>query len=440
LLRRQQTQPDRLAQIVDSGIGAHPAAEYLHWDELRYKPVPAGFTHEEWWLATKLARTPWRFLPLHDKADRPFRYSVPDAVQSLLHTVDRQAAGQIQIPETGVITAQVRDRYVLRSLIDEAITSSQLEGAATTHRVAKEMLQRHRAPRTRDERMISNNYAAMQFIREHHQAPLTPTMILELHRILTAGTLDDEGASGRWRLAGEDVTVVDHRTNETLHVPPEAHELPARMELVCRFANDSTMTPFVHPVVRAIVLHFMLGYDHPFVDGNGRTARALFYWCMAHQEYWLIEFLSISTVLRKAPAQYVRAYLHTETDDSDVTYFILHQLRVIDQAITDLHTYLRSKAQEERDAERLIRRSPALQQRLNPRQLAVLDDALRHPGSIYRITSHRARHDVTYQTARTDLLGLAAIKLLEQSKSGRAFVFVAPEDLRERLDALKERR
>ncbi len=51
---------------------------------------------------------------------------------------------------------------------------------------------------------------------------------------------------------------------------------------------------FIHPVIRAILLHFMLAYDHPFVDGTGRTARALFYWSMAHQGYWLMDFISIT--------------------------------------------------------------------------------------------------------------------------------------------------
>jgi hypothetical protein len=75
----------------------------------------------------------------------------------------------------------------------------------------------------------------------------------------------------------------------------------------------------VHPVLRAILLHFMIGYDHPFADGNGRTARALFYWSMARSGYWLMEYTSISHILRKAPARYMRAYLHTETDKNDTT-------------------------------------------------------------------------------------------------------------------------
>ena len=210
------------------------------------------------------------------------------------------------------------------------------------------------------------------------------------------------------------------------------------MRLLCAFANDSADEPFIHPVVRAILLHFMLGYDHPFADGNGRTARALFYWCMAQRGYWLIEFVSISRVIKKAPAQYVRAYLYTETDESDTTYFLLHQLRTLNEAIVDLHAYLHRKVEELRDAQQLLDQSPALHQRLNHRQLALLNHALQHPRFVYKIDRHQSSHHVTYQTARTDLLGLVEMGLLEKSTVGRTFIFVPPDDLRVRLDRLRQ--
>jgi Fic family protein len=438
IFQKYAEQPNRLIELIQSGIGGKPTGAYLHWDELRHRPAPPGFSHEEWWLATKLARQPMArpLLLLRDKAGRSFSYCAPDSVQSLLHEVDRNAAGDIQIPEL-VTTPQNRDRYIVRSLMEEAITSSQLEGAATTHKIAKDMLQRKRKPRDKSEQMIMNNYAAMQFIRDRYRQALTPGIILELQRILTTETLDDASAAGRWRRPDEDITVADIRSNETLHIPPAAAEIPARMDLLCQFANDRSDEPFVHPVVRAILLHFMLGYDHPFVDGNGRTARALFYWCMAQRGYWLIEFVSISRVIMRARAQYVRAYLHTETDDGDTTYFLLHQLNALKQTIAELQEYLRRKVEEQRHAQRLIEHSPALQERLNHRQLALLDHALRHPKSVYRIDRHRSSHHVTYQTARTDLLALVDLGLLAKSKAGRAFIFTAPEDLRARLEALK---
>ena len=81
--------------------------------------------------------------------------------------------------------------------MEEAITSSQLEGAATSRRVAKDMLRSGRTPKNRSERMIVNNFRAMQRIRELRATPLSPALICDLHRIVTEGTLDNPEGAGR---------------------------------------------------------------------------------------------------------------------------------------------------------------------------------------------------------------------------------------------------
>ena len=115
--------------------------------------------------------------------------------------------------------------------------------------------------------------------------------------------------------------------------------------LMCDFANGKTPGEFVHPAIRSIILHFWLAYDHPFLDGNGRTARALFYWSMLHHHYWLCEFISISHLILKAPAEYERAFLYTETDDNDLTYFIIYHLKLIRRAVDELHKYIARKTE-----------------------------------------------------------------------------------------------
>jgi Fic family protein len=154
---------------------------------------------------------------------------------------------------------------------------------------------------------------------------------------------------------------------------------------------------------------------------------------MAREGYWLCEYVSISRILKKARAQYARAFLYTETDDNDATYFILYQLGVLTRAIRDLHTFLDRKAAEIREVEDLVRGSRALRAELNSRQLDLLTHALKQVRAEYTVESHRRAHGVAYATARADLLALARRGLLEQRKRGRAFVFVAPEDLRARM-------
>ncbi len=423
--------PERMIQLARharTGTG-----RYLHWDELRHRPPPEDVSHREWWLALKLFRiNALRPICLKDKEGRPFQFAVPEGVLQELHQIDLGTGGLVSIPEP-IVNPQTRDRYLVRSLMEEAITSSQLEGAATTRKVAKDMIRTGRRPRDTSEQMILNNYLTMQRIRDLKSSALSPELVLEIHRLITDKTLEESTAAGRFRRSDERCVVGDD-FGQIFHDPPPAGELAERMKAMCDFANGETPAHFIHPAVRAIVLHFWLAYDHPFVDGNGRTARALFYWSMLRNGYWIFEFISISTILRKAPIQYGRSFLYTETDDNDLTYFLVAQTEVISQAIGELHRYIERKAIQLRQAEQDIQ-ALAL---FNHRQAALICHALNNPGQRYTVASHQQSHIVAYQTARTDLLDLAKRGVLKMVKKGKPMIFAAPTDVAERLAALEK--
>ncbi|GAB5517890.1 MAG: hypothetical protein RhofKO_01410 [Rhodothermales bacterium] len=289
------------------------------------------------------------------------------------------------------------------------------------------MIRTERAPRTTGERMILNNYHAMQFVQENRHADLSGDFVERLHRILTRDTL----VGPAFRQSGDGIAVYSD-TNILLHQPPPAYQIAKRLDALCDFANGEE-TVFLHPVTKAIVLHFWLAYDHPFRDGNGRTARALFYWYMLKRGFWLTEFISISRILKQGPARYAKAFLYTETDDNDLTYFILSQLRVLRQSTDSLKAYLRRKTEEIRQTKTSLQKANLA---LNHRQIALLSHAQRHPGYTYTINAHQQSHGVVYQTARTDLLDLAARDLLTQGKQGRTLIFEAPTDLASLLETM----
>ncbi len=423
------SESSQLDELMNLSLGAAPDGKYRHWDTFRHTPDVSGFTPEERWLAVKFARKAmYRPLPLRDVHGQPFQYALANPVLEMLHQIDRNAGGNIRGSEQ-VTNPATRDTYLFRSVLEEAITSSQLEGASTTRKVAKAMIQEGRAPISRGERMILNNYQGMLFIRDNVHQSLTPEIVIELQRRLTDGTLDDPDAAGRFRREDEHI-VVEDEAGTRLHTPPDANELVDRMQAMCDFANGLQPGEFIPPAFRAILLHFWLAYDHPFVDGNGRTARALFYWSMAREGYWLCEYVSISRILRKARAQYARSYLYTETDDNDVTYFVLYQMRVLLRAIADLHDFLARKAAEIHEAEEIVRRASAVNSELNPRQLALINHALKTATARYTVESHRISHGVSYETARSDLLKLARLRLLDQRKAGKTLVFTPAADLR----------
>jgi Fic family protein len=257
---------------------------------------------------------------------------------------------------------------------------------------------------------------------------MTVERILELHAIVTKGTLESDDQAGRLRTT-DDIRVVERLSGEVIYSPPQAKLLPESLQALCRLANDDGAFGAVHPFVKASVLHFLIGYLHPFSDGNGRTARALFYWHMLRKGYWQAEYLSISRILLKAPLWYGRAYLYSETDGNDLTYFVLHQLGAMEKAMDDLDAYLEQKSRERGQALALLDILG-----LNERQSEILGWLRKEPGRALGIREVKNVFGVVYQTARTDLLGLEELGLLSRKVIGRKeFVFTRAEGFDEKI-------
>jgi Fic family protein len=391
--------------------------------------MPTGVDPSIAWVAVALSRQHKQEVPLQAYGGARLNYWIPPQHLEWLSTIDQRAGGSIGARHPQPIKDD-DNRYLFNSLMEEAIASSQLEGASTTREVAKELLRSGRRPRDRAEQMIYNNYRAIMEIRDLKRSNMTPALLCHLQQILTADTLDKPDAAGRFRWPDEAVRVVDAFDN-VLYTPPPGETVEQRIKEICDFANTRT-SPFIHPVLKAIALHFAIGFVHPFVDGNGRTARALFYWFMLKNDYWMFEYLPISRIINAAPVKYARAYLYTETDGGDLTYFNDYHLKVVIRAINELHDYLARQQKQKAEVERLLEDYP----QLNYRQKAVIVDAIKHPNQRYTVQEHRGKFRVAYNTASADLTTLRSLGLLEQTArpgGGKGRAFRAAHDLIKRL-------
>lgn len=401
--------------------------DYLYWDRFK-QIVEPGIAPDIAWTALKLSRRiSAQNTPIDSVDGAPFWFTLTDELQRSLMVIERRAGGWVGT-SVNEIAPDTRKTYLMRQLMEEAIASSQIEGAATTRRAAKEMLRTGRRPETRSERMILNNYRTIGAIREMSERELTPRLLLELQASLTEGTLADSSEVGRFRSDADDDIVIGGPFGEVLHVPPPARTLPDRLRALCEWANEAG-DGFVHPVLKAAMLHFWLAYLHPFCDGNGRTARALFYLHALQHGYWLFEYMSISRVILRRRGQYGRAFLYSETDDNDLTYFLTFHLHAIEKALEEFRQYAERKAKEDQELAMRVAKDGGV----NHRQRALLSRALKNPGSVFTIASHRSSHNVAYATARADLLDLAGRHYLIQIKQGRSFAFIPVTDIRERL-------
>ena len=215
---------------------------------------------------------------------------------------------------------------------------------------------------------------------------------------------------------------MDAINGEIAHTPPSYTEIDSILQDVFTFANEDNPKRFIHPIVKGIILHFMIAWIHPFVDGNGRTARSLVYWYLLKKGYWLTEYLSISRIIYKNKKRYERMFLYTEADDKDMTYFILYNLQVMKKAYEDLKLYLARK-QEERKSILMYNDIDGINAR-QMRILRLLDEA---PSSILLPQEVANRFGVSERTARNDLQTLTDIGKLKKvaiNKKQTGFIMV----------------
>ncbi len=342
-------------------------------------------------------------------------------MQQLLHEFDMNLGGTLQ--GESIVPGEEKERYLISSLMEEAIASSQIEGAATTRKVAKEMLENNRKPRNHSDQMIANNFEGMKWIVANKVLPFTPGNIRKVHTIITQNTLSRKEEEGAFR-TDNDVNVVDVQTGDVIYHPPDYQYLDGMIDEFCKFANDEDKQRFfIHPVSKGLILHFLIGYIHPFADGNGRTARTIFYWYLLKKGYWLIEYMSVSRVILNSKAQYARAYLQTEIDDNDLTYFILYNLKCIQTALADLKKYIQRKVSEKRNVLELLRTTA-----FNDRQISVLQEIIQDQGVFFTVAQLQKWFNVSDQTARNDLNQLVSAGLLENRSVSKKIHYFPVKD------------
>lgn len=366
--------------------------DYLYWSDVKYKKLPEGITHSELWAAVKASRILQRIF----QWDRyGMTVTMTNRMQQLCHEFDMNFGGSWG--NNSIIPGENKEQYLISSLMEEAISSSQMEGAMTTRKVAKDMLRKNITPRSRSEQMIYNNYNSIRFIVEHKNEPLTSELLLKVHSLMTYKTLEDPRDEGRFR-TDDEVVVENGITHEVVHTPPPHEDIPNFAEELCIFFNGDKSKSFIHPIVKAIIIHFMVAYVHPFVDGNGRTARALFYWYMLKNGYWLTEYLSISRIIYRSKASYEKSYLYTEKDDNDMSYFIAYNLRVLDLAFKELKLYIERKIKQKKNAINYLKSGG-----INERQAAILSLIDNEPHAILTVKEVQNRFSVSHPTAKSDL-------------------------------------
>ena len=334
----------------------------------------------------------------HDWNKYGINLCVTSQMQRLCHEFDMKFGSFWEVE--GDSQSAEKKYYLSSSLMEEAIYSSKMEGASTTRIVAKDMLRKKKSPQNKSQQMIVNNYNTIQYIVEHKEQPLTEELLLTIHRLMTEKTLDNPEDAGRFR-TNDKVVVADMVEGDIIYTPPSFQEIPEFVESLCNFFNNDNPRTFIHPIIRGIIVHFMLAFMHPFVDGNGRTARALFYWYMLKEGYKLTEYMSISRVIAKSKANYEKSFRYVENDGNDMGYFVAYNLKALETSFQQLREYIQRKQQEKKAASTFM-----MAGNINYRQAIVLQRLKDEPDTIFTVKDVQELFSVSSMTARKDLADL----------------------------------
>ena len=378
-------------------------ADYEYWDKVKYKSLPEGYTSQMLWTHVKASRlrgmmVVWKKYGIN--------LCITSQMQRMCHDFDMKFGSFWE--DDNIAQSSEKKYYLSSSLMEEAIYSSKMEGASTTRVVAKDMLRKKKSPQNKAQQMIVNNYNTIQFIVDHKDDPLTEEGLLYIHRLMTEKTLVNPDDAGRFR-TNDKVVVADMVEGDVVYTPPSYKEIPEFIETLCDFFNNDNPSTFLHPIIKGIIVHFMLAYMHPFVDGNGRTARALFYWYMLKENYKLTEYMSISRVISNSKSSYEKAFRYTENDGNDMGYFVAYNLKALETSFQQLREYIQRKQQEKKAASTFM-----MAGNINQRQAIVLQRLTNEPDTIFTVKDVQDLFSVSSMTARKDLSNLVQQGYLEE--------------------------
>lgn len=398
------------------------SSEYLYWDKVKYL-APKDVDKEVLWQAVKIQRM------LNEQTVKfgnyYFHFTITKNMLALLHDFDMNLGGNLGTKS--IIPTTDKNYYLISSIMEEAIASSQMEGASTTRRIAKDMLRKRLKPINKSQQMIVNNYETISKISKNKQTDFSVEGLLEIHRSIANKTLDNPEDEGVFR-KNNDIYVVDGITGSVAHTPPSFTEIDAMVQDLCEFANGDNSDNFIHPIIKGIIIHFVLAYIHPFSDGNGRTARSLFYWYMIKSGYWLTEYLSISRIIYTNKKAYEKAYQYTENDGNDLSYFIQYHLDVMKKAFEELKKYLQRKIDKQQDVLRFIGITD-----INERQRYVLRTIAENKRTLFTPKELATQFDISARSARTDLQELVKMGYLSTTNLNKRAIGYIKSDQFEAL-------
>lgn len=382
---------------------------YLNSEEIKRRIYGTGSTKgwNELWQRISLSRKHGAIPISIPSIGMDFWYFPSDSLQKKI--IEIEQLGTLLYDK--IVEAAFKSEFLADAAIEEAITSAIYEGANTTRAQAKQLIESGKRPVTKDDWMLLNNFEAMNWIKDHSEEKVTVNLILKIHQIVSKNTLEsvDANYSGKFR---DDKVFVRNTSGAAVHEGVSYLKIPKAIE---EAINVTTNNPrYLHPLIKGTLLHYLIAYIHPFFDGNGRTARTMFYFKSMKHDLKFVELLSISAHLKNSGNMYERVFTVIKDHDWDLTYFIdycleslLAALKIVDGKVSYLVRINTLKDQYE----------------LNENQIGLLQRLALNKYRNITIESYAEEILKSREVARKELKALVSSGLVVERKVGKKFVY-----------------
>ena len=208
-----------------------------------------------------------------------------------------------------------------RALVLEAHHTTHIEGTALTLDQSERLLagEQLSGVKADDAREVINYRKAFDLVADYLGSgePVTEGLIREIHKRLVRGVRGNTASPGEYRRIQN--YVANSITRQIIYTPPPPQDVPPLMAAFVSWLNSEQE---IHPTLVAGIAQFQLVHIHPFVDGNGRTARLLSMLCMYRKGYDFKRLFTLSEYYDQDRSSYYRTIQSVRQQDLDLTEWL----------------------------------------------------------------------------------------------------------------------
>jgi Fic family protein len=405
------------------------SAHYVSWDTFAQVHAPDGVNPAAAWTVLKsMSRALGLEIPIPDHGGTSYWYTrtheLSDAAAKIHCLCRTDSSLHASLMETH------NRRVLVESRLRETVAAAMLDGLVVDSESARASLHLDRKPRTPADRLLRNTLTTMDQLDHLVDTPFSQSLFETLREMLLSGVNVDELERTQSRMG---VVTREYSDDE---VRQHARD---QLRYICDYYNHTTGATHDHVVMRALLLPDVLHLYRPLADLNSEVGRLAFRLYTLKIGLPVLGWLPLSSakltwedgklespLITMTREQYLRARKH---DGPDITSYTTISVQLALVALQDLREKLYRLEQRDKELRALLQTDVEL----NHRQRSILGRALRNPQAEFRISHHKATHNIVYATARSDLLGLVEKGYLDVNMRGREMVFRPQVGLQARL-------